>query len=52
MLTFVQLSTDKTGTSDSLVTITANVFGALDQTQNHIKCALFLPFHLKAISYD
>ncbi|EJD07907.1 glycoside hydrolase family 18 and carbohydrate-binding module family 5 protein [Fomitiporia mediterranea MF3/22] len=33
---FWDLSTDKTGTPDSLVSTTANVFGALDQTQNHI----------------
>ncbi|KAI5117053.1 hypothetical protein M0805_005292 [Coniferiporia weirii] len=33
---FWDLSTDKTGTSDSLVTTTANVFGTLDQTKNHI----------------
>ncbi|KAL1941620.1 hypothetical protein VTO73DRAFT_7059 [Trametes versicolor] len=32
---FWELSTDKTG-SDSLVTTTANVYGSLDQTQNHI----------------
>ncbi|KAI0090629.1 glycoside hydrolase superfamily [Irpex rosettiformis] len=32
---FWDLSTDKTG-SDSLVSTTANVFGALDQTQNHL----------------
>ncbi|KAI0684658.1 glycoside hydrolase superfamily [Cytidiella melzeri] len=32
---FWDLSTDKTGT-DSLVSTTAGVFGALDQTQNHI----------------
>ena len=30
-----QLSTDKTG-DDSLVETTANVYGGLDQTQNHI----------------
>ena len=30
-----QLSTDKTG-DDSLVGTTANVYGGLDQTQNHI----------------
>ncbi|KAI0360781.1 hypothetical protein OH77DRAFT_1517210 [Trametes cingulata] len=33
---FWELSTDKTG-SDSLVATTANVYGTLDQTQNHIK---------------
>ncbi|OJT13446.1 Endochitinase B1 [Trametes pubescens] len=33
---FWELSTDKTG-SDSLVATTANVYGSLDQTQNHIK---------------
>lgn len=35
--TLLQLSTDKTGTADSLVTIVADAFGSLDQTQNHIK---------------
>lgn len=33
---FWDLSTDKTNSTDSLVTTTANVFGSLDQTQNHI----------------
>ncbi|PAV18117.1 glycoside hydrolase family 18 [Pyrrhoderma noxium] len=33
---FWDLSTDKTNSSDSLVTTTSKVFGALDQTQNHI----------------
>ncbi|GJE98248.1 glycoside hydrolase family 18 protein [Phanerochaete sordida] len=33
---FWDLSTDKTNTPDSLVTTTADVFGALDQTQNHL----------------
>ncbi|THH07640.1 hypothetical protein EW145_g3240 [Phellinidium pouzarii] len=33
---FWDLSTDKTNSSDSLVTTTANVFGALDKTKNHI----------------
>ncbi|KAH8110970.1 glycoside hydrolase family 18 and carbohydrate-binding module family 5 protein [Phellopilus nigrolimitatus] len=33
---FWDLSTDKTGTNASLVATTANVFGTLDQTTNHI----------------
>lgn len=33
---FWELSTDKTGTADSIVSTTANVFGQLDQTQNHL----------------
>lgn len=33
---FWDLSTDKTNTPDSLVSTTANVFGVLDQTQNHL----------------
>ncbi|EKM53324.1 glycoside hydrolase family 18 protein [Phanerochaete carnosa HHB-10118-sp] len=33
---FWDLSTDKTGTPDSLVSTTANVFGVLDQTLNHL----------------
>jgi len=33
---FWDLSTDKTGTPDSLVSTTAGVFGSLDQTLNHI----------------
>jgi hypothetical protein len=37
----VQLSTDKKG-KDSLVSVTHEAFGQLDQTENHIKCVSVL----------
>lgn len=39
---FWDLSTDKVG-ADSLIGISAGVFGSLDQTQNHLRYVMLLP---------